>query len=164
MNVEQAIIKQAHSHVVNAKAREVFRREMLKGCSPKISPVPVAIEPRYCPISQILVQTQTGDEQADNISEPIASANELKMQSIWLSPDEEFNWLRSELFLKHLREVSHRVGFEIIGNKKQIHMRFLVHRNDLPILKAAFRGQFERCEITDSLERRDLRTAPEEFI
>jgi len=158
MSVEQAIIKQAYHHVVTAKARELFRREMLKGCSPIISPVPLAIETSYCPISQLSAQTK--DELVDTIPEPITTPNELRMQSIWLAPDEEFSWLSSELFLKHLREVSHRIGFEIVGNKEKIDMRFLVHQNDLPILKAAFRGQFERCEITDSLDKRVVGPPP----
>ena len=102
MSFEQAIIKQAYPHVVTARARELFRREMLKGCSPKISPVPLAIEPRYCPISQVLVQTKS--EQADNIPEPMVAANELKIQSVWLAPDEEFSWLSSELFLNILEK------------------------------------------------------------
>ena len=121
MNVEQAIIKQAYPQMVNAKARELFRREMLKGCSPEIYPVPMALEPRFCPISRIL--SQTGDDDADVISEPLTADNEFKMQNIWLAPDEEFSWLRNELFIKHLREVSHRIRFEITGNKNQIKIR-----------------------------------------
>jgi len=113
MSVEQAIIKQAYPHVAIAKARGLFRIEMFKGCNPKISSVPVAIESPHCQISQMSMQK---NELADVIPEPIVAANELRMQSVWLAPDEEFSWLSSELFLKHLREVSHRIGFEIVGN------------------------------------------------
>jgi len=158
MSVEQAIIKQACHHVVTAKARELFSREMRKGCSPMISPIPVAMEPPYCPISRLSAQTK--DEPVDTIPEPIMTPDELRMQIVWLAPGAELSWLMSELLLKHHREVSHRVGFEIVGNKQKIDMRFLVHQNDLPILKAAFRGQFERCEITDSLGKRIVGPPP----
>jgi len=42
--------------------------------------------------------------------------------------------------------------FEIVGNSKKIQMRFLVHRQDLPIIQTAFISQFERCEISHKFD------------
>ena len=147
MSIEKAIIARAKPHILAAKAQEMFQQEISKGCSPEIISTPVALEPSYHPISraQDLLTART---ETDFISEPVPSIDGLIRLQVWLSPEEQFNWLSSELFLKQLRRLSHRIAFEIVGNKDKIQLQFLVHRGDLPIIQTAFRSQFERCELS----------------
>lgn len=151
MSVEEAIIARARPQILEAKLKKIVCEEANKGCSPEVKVTPVGLEPFYSPI------THTPDLPAKNtendfILEPLPQIKDLIRLQLWLSPEEKFNWLNSELFLKQLRSVSHRVAFEILGNSKKIQMRFLVHRRDLPIVQTAFQGQFERCELSNKLD------------
>ena len=149
MSVEKALIARARPYMLRARAEALFHGEVSKGCRPDIALSPVSLEPAFRPISQA-PELVTGQDQNDFIPEPIPHASDLARLQIWPSPEEKFSWLNSELFLKQLRSVSHRVGFEIIGNTKKIRVQFLVHRADLPIITTVFRGQFERCELSGS--------------
>jgi len=130
-----------------AKAQTILRNELNKGCNPEIFPSPVALEPYYRPISNALELSSKELQPSFNPENPLNPDDLVRLQ-IWLSPEEKFNWLNSELFVKQLRSVSHRVGFEIVGNNTNIELRFLVHRCDMPIIMTAFQGQFERCELS----------------
>ena len=149
MSVEKAIIARARPHMLAARTKAVFDREVSKGCTPEIAAIPVALEPRFAPINQPrkLLSEKDG---ADFIIEPQPQFRDLVRLQLWLSPEQPFSWLNSELFIKQLRSVSHRVGFEIVGNREKILMRFLVHLIDLPIIQTAFRGQFEQCELSSN--------------
>lgn len=147
MSVEKAMIAQARPYMMAARAQRLIREEAGKGCRPEIAPYPVALEPPFRPISH-LPQLLENDPGGIFIFEPSPPAGSILRLQIWPSPEEEFSWLNSELFLKHLHSVSHRVGFEISGNKAEIQLRFVAHRDDLPVIQTAFRGQFERCEIS----------------
>ena len=149
MSVEKAIIARARPYILHARAEALFHGEVSKGCRPEIAPTPMALEPWFRPISHA-PELVTGQAQNDFVPEPLSPACDLVRLQVWPSPEEKFSWLNSELFLKQLRTVSHRIGFEIIGNTKKIRMHFLAHRADLPIIKTVFRGQFERCELSDS--------------
>lgn len=148
MSVEKALIARARPHMLEARARAVFDREVSKGCTPDITAIPVALEPCFAPINQSrnLLSERGG---ANFIVEPLPQLNDMVRLQIWLSPDQPFSWLNSELFIKQLRSVSYRVGFEIVGNREKILIRFLVHLIDLPIIQTAFRGQFELCELSN---------------
>ncbi len=91
-----------------------------------------------------------GEEEPkiDFSTEAVPVTDDLIRLQVWLSPHEEFNWLSSELFLKQLYGISHRIGFEIVGNKEQIQIRFLTHKRDIPVVRTSFQGQFNRCELS----------------
>jgi len=147
VTVEQALIAQARPYMMAARQQAILRNEVSKGCNPEIFSVPVALEPHYHPISRIseLLSDKT---QVDFTAEDFPAPDDLLRLQIWLSPEWEFNWLNSELFIKQLRSVSRRIGFEIIGNNEKIQIQFLVHRCDQPIIVAAFNGQFEHGELS----------------
>jgi len=151
MSVEKAIVAQARPHMLATRVEAAIQEEVTKGCRGDISAQPVALEPPYHPISPS-PDLLTGENRSDLLPEPIPLATNLTRLQLWLSPEEEFSWLNSELFLKQLRTLTHRVAFEIVGNSQKIQMQFLVHRNDLPIFKAAFRSQFERCELSGMVD------------
>jgi hypothetical protein len=151
MTIKKALIANAQPYMMAARVQMIFQEEASKGCRSEIYCNPVALEPVYCRllnVSDIIAKK----EQEEFTPEPPPNSGDLVRLQIWLSPDEKFNWLSSELFIKHLRSVSHRVGFEIIGNNENIQIRFIVHQFDLPIIFSSFRGQFERCEITNITE------------
>lgn len=151
MSIEKTLIAQARPHMLAARVQGIIEREVSKGCSPDITPHPVALEPAYHPISST-PELLAEQNQSDHIPESIPFAGDLIRLQLWLSPEEKFSWLDSELFLKQLRTLSHRVAFEIVGNSAKIQMQLLTHRNDLPIIQTAFRGQFERCELSGTLD------------
>jgi len=151
MSVEQALIAQAGPHMVASRAQAFINEEAGKGCNPEILSTPVALEPVYSPLSQA-VEALRGRAEPYFIPEPLPSVTDLLRLQLWLSPEERFNWLNSELFLKQLHGLSHRIGFEIVGNKQNIQLRLLANRADLPIIQTAFKAQFEHCELSKCLE------------
>jgi hypothetical protein len=50
MSIERALIAQAHPFMVAARAKALICDEVLKGCQPEISPIPVALEPNFQPL------------------------------------------------------------------------------------------------------------------
>jgi hypothetical protein len=160
MSIEKALIAQARPQMLAARLQGVVSIEANKGCCPEVSSTPVALEPRFNPINQVS-ELLKGKAEPDFIVETLPQIRDLIRLQIWLSPEEKFSWLNSELFLKQLRSVSHRVSFEIIGNSQKIQMQFLVHKRDLPIIQTAFQGQFERCKLTPQLDTLFESMAPE---
>ena len=147
MSIEQALIARAKPQLLTARLQNILQGEFNKGCRPDIVTTPVALEPSYSPFTKT-PESMTGPDECDFIIEPTPPGCELVRAQIWISPEEEFGWLKSELFIKSLSSVSHRVAFEIIGNKEKIQMRLLLHQRDLPLIQTAFRGQFTRCELS----------------
>lgn len=151
MPVEKTLIAQARPHFIAARVNASLEKETTKGCDPYISSHPVVLEPPYHSFSHLAEFIQ-GQVPADLIPEAIPLPDELIRCQVWLSPKQNFNWLDSELFLKQLRTLSHRVAFEILGNKHQIQIQLLSHPDDLPIIQAAFKGHFEYCELSIASE------------
>ena len=71
---------------------------------------------------------------------------------VWISPEEAFDWVRSELFVKQLQTANFRVGFEVGGNNRGVTINLVCHAFDLPVVAAAFKGQFLACELTPERE------------
>jgi hypothetical protein len=146
MSLEKTLIAQAKPHLLAARAEAILEKEVSKGCDFEVSPYPVALEPPYRPISH-LPELLHGQDKTNPIPGTIPLLSELARTQLWLSPKQQFRWINSELFLKQLQKLSHRVSFEITGNSREIQMGFLSHSVDLPILQTAFNGQFEHCEL-----------------
>ena len=141
------MIAQAHPYMVAAQARNIIRKEICKGCTPEISFFPVSLEPNFFPLWAIKSQLCEGD-QPDYVREtPIDHIDRRRFQ-IWISPDHKFDWNVSELFIKHLQILKYRAVFEVTGNDKNISISFLVHQEDLPVITAAFQGEYDLCELT----------------
>lgn len=149
MSGEKAIIKMATPLMIRAKIADLLCDESRKGCDPQISHIPVALEPQYTPI-QSLYSNWESQGYRETIRETVARDKASLRLQVWLAPDEEHDWLKSELFLKQLAQVSNRLGFEIIGNANKIYLGFLVHPDDKPFLETSFRGAFQHCELTEA--------------
>ena len=162
MSVEQTIIAKARPQMLAARAKAIMEKEFSKGCHPGIITKPVALEPPFNSITQA-PELLAGKTETDFNIEPLPPTRDLVRLQLWLSPEQKFSWLNSELFLKQLRAVSHRVAFEIVGNSGKIQMRFLVHRRDLPIIQTAFISQFERCEISHKFDGFFTELTPESW-
>jgi len=147
MTIEQALISQARPQMVAAKARELIRHEISKGCRPQISHVPVSLEPLFNPlwVSDNRLDVQSTEHWKEETQ--IAFDEPVRLQ-IWISPDLKLDWIRAELFIKQLQSLSYRVGFEVAGNSKGIFLNFVCHPSALPVLTAAFNGEFEICVLT----------------
>jgi Type IV secretion-system coupling protein DNA-binding domain len=147
MSIEKAMIAQAPPYMVAAMAREFIGEEVLKGCRPDITSQPVSLEPNFYPIWALRDKKGSQRQPDYTIEIPISSAD-LVRQQIWISPDQKFDWNNSELFSKQLQTISFRLGFEVIGNSENIIINLLCNRFDLPIIKAAFQGVFDFCELS----------------
>lgn len=148
MSIERALISQAQPYMVAARAKALIREEIVKGCLPDISPMPVSLEPVFQPLWDTDKDLNPRHCYPWTMEVPPPSGEMVRLR-VWISPEQEFDWNRSELFLKQLQTMSFRSEFEVIGNNKGITLTFLIHRSDLPIITAAFKGQFESCELTD---------------
>ena len=158
MSVEDVFLAKAQRHMLAAKAKVILRAEISKGCMPEIAPHPLALEPFYQPVLGA-AQLALAEEASPWVLEAPPSEDELVRFQAWISPDQHSDWVRSELFLKQLVCLRHRAAMEIVGNRAAIAIRFLCHRDDGPILKAAFLGQFEQCALSVVSEDR-LTEAP----
>ena len=147
MSVEGAIIARERPHMLVSMAKELISEELSKGCRPDISDRPVSLEPNFTPL-WALRYDQTAPQGSIFIQENPISRNDLARLQVWISPDHKFDWTRSELFIKQLSRLNHRVVFEVTGNKKNVSISFLVDRQDLRTVIDAFHGAFELCEIT----------------
>ncbi|MCK4341193.1 MAG: ATP-binding protein [Phycisphaerae bacterium] len=147
MSIERALLNRAYPHMLAEKARRAVHNEASKGCQPVIRTQPVALEPRYEPIRNIK-DLLASDPVNDAVPEQPVSAEHLVRLRAWIPRDFSADWRRGERFLKQLVGVNHRIGFEIIGNEAHVGISILCHQQDLPVLYAAFYGEFPRCELT----------------
>ena len=147
MSIEQALIAQAQPYMVGARLRSIIQEEISKGCRPEISRETVSIEPLFTPLWTIDNTPKAEKDSHWMIEVPCHSEDLIRLQA-WISPEHPFDWNRSELFIKQLQAASFRVGFEVAGNCDGIVIVFLIHREDLPIITAAFNGEFDLCQIT----------------
>lgn len=147
MSIEKAMIAQASPPMVAARAQELIGAEVLKGCRPDITSQPVCLEPNFYPI-WALKDKKNSQRQPDYIIENATPYSDIVRRQIWISPDQEFDWNNSELFIKQLQTISYRLGFEVIGNSENIIINLLCNRFDLPIISAAFQGVFDYCELS----------------
>ncbi|MBW1744314.1 MAG: type IV secretion system DNA-binding domain-containing protein, partial [Deltaproteobacteria bacterium] len=147
MSIEGALIKQAQPYMVGARLRSIIQYEISKGCRPDISRRTVSLEPRFTPLWTI--DSSPDKEKGPHwITEVPTKSEDMVRLQVWISPEYEFDWNHSELFIKQLQAISFRAGFEVAGNCDGIAIGLLIHRIDLPIITAAFNGEFELCELT----------------
>ena len=147
MSIEGALIAQTQPFMAAARAKALIREEIAKGCQPEISPIPVSLEPNFQPLWDRKDDLSIRHGHSWIVEDP-PPPNELIRLRIWISPEQKFDWNHSELFIKQLQAMSFRSGFEVAGNNKGITIAFLIHRSDLPIITAAFQGEFKFCKLT----------------
>ena len=150
---ERTLLSQAGPYVLAARAREIFTQEVTKGCEPVIWPQPVVMEPDYSPL------LATGDANNQTaVSYDSSPGQDTIRLKVWISPQEHFNWNRSEQFLKQLTVASSRIGLEITGNQDRIFINILCSEQDVNIIDAALSGKLGHCRISPSYDEayRDL--------
>ena len=147
MSIESALLAQAQPFMAASTARALIGEEIAKGCQSEISPLPVSLEPDFQPLWDTKKDLNVRHRYPWTVEDPPPS-EELARLHVWISPEQKFEWNRSELFIKQLHNMSFRSGFEVAGNNNGITITFLSHRSDLPIITAAFQGEFELCELT----------------
>ena len=147
MSIEQALLAYARPHMLAEKARAMVRAEASKGCRPEIAAEPVALEPPYDPILAPR-EAATADPPSLWTPEPPIGEPDLTRLQVWISPNQPWDWKRSERFLKQLCSTSHRIALEIIGNQQAVRVQILCRNRDVPSLYTAFRSEFEHCELS----------------
>jgi hypothetical protein len=145
MSIEQALIAQAQPYMVETRLRSIVGKEIRKGCSPDLSKNTVSLEPFFEPLWKLGNRQDTGKEAIWTIEHPISREDLIRLQ-VWISPEHAFDWVHPERFIKQLQAVRYRIGFEVIGNRAGITLGFLLNQKDLPMIVAAFHGEFELCE------------------
>lgn len=146
MSYEQSLISQAWPKVLANRAAAILNYEVQKGCSPLIRAHPVALEPRYDPIQPRNSEFQTGNLDSGITELPLPSDRLVRLR-IWLAPKEAPDSRRTERFLKQLQGVTHRIAFEIEGNQEHVLFSYLLHRDDVPLVQAAYQGEFPSLEL-----------------
>ena len=146
MSVLRVQIEQSHQQVLAVRAAECLRHEVSKGCTPLLAPGPVALEPVFRPVQELLRgSTDSAAVQWEPQGPP--TARDLRRFRIWLPENCTLDWSRSERFLKQLSALRHRAGFEIVGNGADVQFGFLCHRDDAALVLAAFR-EFDECLLS----------------
>ena len=149
MSYAQALVAEARPHMLAAKARAILQKEASKGCLPTIYPQPVALEPTFAPLlnPEALLVAANAPDSPDAVPEHLPALEDTLRLEVWISPKQDFDWKRCELFLKQLQRVKSRILLEIAGNQESISLTVGCHKSDYPIVAAAFNGQFEHCEF-----------------
>jgi len=147
MSIEDALVTSARSGMVAAKARAVMEREMTKGCSPELSPFPVALEPPYTPLSDAR-DLLSGEGGPEAVYEAPPRPDDLVRLQLWMTAGVENDWVRGESFLKQLQLAHSRMAFEIAGNRGRILVTILCHQSDRPLLTVALRSQYPQCRLS----------------
>ena len=147
MPAEHALAQQVRAHLLATRATEVLHREAAKGCQPGLANQPVALEPAYRSIGDLRPLRGVADNEPW-ILEASLPENELRQMEAWISPQQVCDWQRAESFLKQLALARRRIVFGIVGNSKRIAAQFLCQRADEAVLRTAFKGQFEHCELS----------------
>jgi len=144
---ETALVAQVPSHALAARLGAVQETEISKGCEPTLCSRTVALEPPYAPLRLGQgMKDESGRSRA--VLEDAISDQYLVRLRIWISPERAFQWARCESFLKQLSSVSHRMLFEIAGNRDSISLSLGCHRADVPNIRIAFEAKVEHCMIT----------------
>jgi hypothetical protein len=135
-----------------ARARSIVREEVSKGCRPEIAPIPVELEPVFQPILGPRDALRgDGPPILWHPEEPLVT-DELTRFRVWVSPQQLCDWTRSELMVKQLSSIRHRATWAIVGNKEQVSILVLCHRQDVPVVQTAILSQFERCALSAAAE------------
>ena len=146
MSVEQAMLTRARPQVLAAQARAVVQREFCKGCMADIAPYPVSLEPVFAPVLTARGPFEDGHPVLWQAEPPVAEEHLTRLR-VWISPEQQWDWRRSELLLRQLHAVGHRIALQLIGNQINVTMMIVCHRDDLPVVRSAFHGEFECCAL-----------------
>lgn len=147
---ETALVAQVPSHALAARLEATRASEIRKGCEPMLCSQTVALEPPY---TRLLAGQDMKDESRRSraVMENAVGRDDMVRLRVWISPERAFQWVRCESFLKQLSSASHRMLFEIAGNRDNIVLTLGCHRADLPNIKIAFEAKIEHCMITPQL-------------
>lgn len=148
---ERAMIRAARPGILASQVSAMIEHEATKGCSPALLSAPVELEPAFEPVRSPRDLLQGGGICLGH-SNPTPGDEDLIRLQLWISPEEDFDWKRSELFLKQVVDIRTRAGLEVIGNRKRVAIHFLCSRDDAPVLQAAFTAQFANATLTDTKE------------
>lgn len=159
VSAEQVMLARARPYALTARNQAIFRAEASKGCSRVIIPQPVALEPCFRPI--LHSQSWPGNEPLNDwMAELPCPEGELVRVRLWIATDQRAEWNRSELLLKFLSQVRHRCVMNIMGNQGQIIQQVVCHRDDFPVFRVAFSGQFEHSALSVVGDEDDLLQVP----
>ncbi|GMW02223.1 MAG: hypothetical protein AMXMBFR84_33590 [Candidatus Hydrogenedentota bacterium] len=141
MAYEGAQIAKWQAGLVSASHQNLLVRELSKGCTPDIAPVPVELEPPYTNFSsgQRSVRFET---EAPYLPAAKPCPEDLVRYRIYVAPSTDMDWRASEDFIKQLVACAHPIVFEVWGNRDEIVMSFICHRQDEGMLNVAFQGAF----------------------
>ena len=145
---QKLMLPLAQSAMLAAKAHEISTIEITKGCRSEIDLECVEIEPPYRPV-ETFRDVLSGVPQPLYIPAVAPKRDVLRRLKIWAPSTDQCDWLRSELFVKQLQGLKHRMVFEILGNQAEITIGMMCHAADEPVLRAAFLGEFPEFEITE---------------
>jgi hypothetical protein len=141
-----AWMAQAPPYILANRVTAYMSREAVKGCLPDLAPAPVHLEPVYQPLGNaraLLAQ----DSPPTWAQAPLLAPTQLLRLRVWISPDQSCDWNRAELLLKQLALANHRLALELVGNRENLQLILLCHRDDYLLVRTAFRGVFEQCQL-----------------
>ena len=147
MDMEKAVLARAGHHVLAAKVRAVLEHEVTKGCLPDLAPGPVRLEPAYRDLYDLATPLHPQVREQWVPEAPLREAELVRLR-LWLSPEQNYSWNRSELLVKGLSCLGYRAALELMGNSAGVRLQVLCHCDDMAVFCSAFSGQFEQCEAT----------------
>ncbi len=147
MSFERALANQARPIMLEAKVKQLVVGEVSKGCLSDIAPVSVALEPAFQAI-RCLDDLRAASIQPSWIREPPPRRDDMVRFEVWISPQQECKWKRSEMLVRQLAGLSHRAGLELVGNETGVSIQLLCHTSDVPVVTGAFEGTFPSCALS----------------
>ena len=133
---EDVILARSGASVLRGSILEEINRESEKGCTARIAPYQIPLEPDYIPIRHGFAPFETSRTKPD-IQRPLDH-----WLRIWIAPEQKFEPARAETLLKQLRATASRIAFEIRGNSVAIETRLACTQPDLIPIESAFLRTF----------------------
>ena len=141
MSTENALVTRARPQMMAAMALSMLRDEAQKGCSPAIYPEPVSLEPPYRDFSALSGPRDAVQEMPFVPATP-SDFSDIRRLAVWVPPGHTLAWNKAERLLKEVQSCKHILSFEVTGNVNGVAIGFAGHVEDVPLLSAAFLGEF----------------------
>lgn len=135
--------------------------EQHKGCCKEIHSRPVKPEPAYEPDFEVAAKGDPSPKPSHVWDDASLDFGDIVRLKIWVSPVQKCDWNRAELMVKQFSFLKHRAAMEVVGNCKKIAVQFMCHKDDVAVIKTAFKGQFEQCHLAHASKEVLTAVSPE---
>ena len=145
MAFESIVLSDTVNYSLSRIGGQLIAHEAHRCSGSSLYPQVTQLEPPYISLCELQDISSLHAKGIDIIYDTQSELQSLCRCDILPSSEYEYRWDKADIFLRHLPALCYRCGFEIIGNCKEVKLRFLCDKRDIPILSSSFCGKFTDC-------------------